>query len=290
YLLGRARRMAADANEAEADFRRAIELAPGHGDALLALAELLLDEGKYAEADGVYQELATRGGSAAQGRLGRVDALIALGRTDDAQVQLDALPEAQQVSAPYRMSAARLALARNKPGDALTALRALVDTQADKLSVMTLYGDALVAAEQFEPAGTAYDTALAIDPELPEALLGRAEVQLHTNKVKEALATLQKARDALPKRIRPASLQARRLMLTGEAYASRNKRGDQDAARDALRDAVKQPNPPPAAYYFLAEALGGRANSEARAAYQRYLELDPHGRYQDRARRALGAP
>jgi tetratricopeptide (TPR) repeat protein len=282
--------MAADASGAESDFRRAIELAPGHGDALLALAELLLDEGKYADADGVFQELATRGGSAAQGRLGRVDALIALGRLDDAQVQLDALAEAQHASAPYRLSAARLALARNKPGDALTSLRPLVDTQADKVSVMTSYGDALVAAEQFEPAATAYDAALAIDPELPEALIGRAEVQLHANKVKEALALLQKAKDALPKRIRPPSVQARRLMVTGEAYAQRNKHGDQEAARDALREAVKLPNPPSAAYFLLAESLGGRANPEARAAYQRYLELDPHGRYQDRARRALGTP
>jgi tetratricopeptide (TPR) repeat protein len=287
YLLGRARRMASDASGAEASFRRAIELAPGHGEALVSLAELLLDEGKYAEADAVYQELATRGGSAAQGRLGRVEALIGLGRLDDAQVQLDALPAAQQTSAGYRLSAARLALARGKPGDALTSLRPLTETQADKVSVMTLYGDALSAAEQLESAGGAYDAALAIDAELPEALLGRAEVDLRTNHVNEALPRLQKAKDSLAKRIRPPASQARRLTLLGHAYLMRNKRGDEEAARDALRDAIKLPGVAPEAYFWLAEACGARSSPEARDAYHRYLELEPRGRYQERAKRAL---
>jgi tetratricopeptide (TPR) repeat protein len=287
HLLGRARRMASDAAGAEASFRRAIELAPGHGEALLSLAELLLDEGKYAEADSVYQELATRGGSAAQGRLGRVEALLGLGRLDDAQVQLDALPATQQASAGYRLSAARLALARGKAGDALTLLRPLTETQADKVSVMTLYGDALCAAEQFDSAGSAYDAALAIDAELPEALLGRAEVDLRENHVNDALPRLQKVKDSLAKRIRPPALQARRLTVFGHASLVRNKRGDEETARDALRDAITLPGVPAEAYYWLAEASGGRSSPEAREAYHRYLELEPRGRYQDRAKRAL---
>jgi tetratricopeptide (TPR) repeat protein len=153
--------------------------------------------------------------------------------------------------------------------------------------VQTLYGDALLAAEQLDAAGTAYDAALAIDTDLPEALLGRAEVDLRSNHVNDALPVLQKVKDALPKRIRPPALQARRLTLLGHAYTLRNKRGDQDSARDALRDAIKLPGVPAEAYFWLAEALGGHSNSEARDAYHRYLELAPRGRYQDRAKRAL---
>ena len=288
YLLGRARRMAADANAAEASFRRALELAPGHGDALLALAGLLLDEGKYAEADNVFQELATRGGSSVQGRLGRVEALVALGRLDDAQVQLDALPETQRNTAGYRLSAARVALAGGKPGDALSLLRPLVDAQADKIQVMTLYGDALYAAEQVDSAAGAYEAALAIDPELPEALLGRADIHLRADRVKDALPLLQTVKETLPKRIRPPALQARRMTILGHAYVMRNKRGDLEAAREVLREAVKIPGVPPEAHFWLGEALGGKVSPEARAAYHRYLELEPHGRNQDRARRALG--
>jgi tetratricopeptide (TPR) repeat protein len=288
YLLGRARRMAADAAGAEASFRRALELAPGHGDALLALAGLLLDQGKYAEADGVFQELATRGGSAVQGRLGRVETLLALQRLDDAQVQLDAIPELQRNSAGYRLTAARAALARGKPGEALTLLRPLVDTQADKVQVMTLYGDALYAAEQVDSAAGAYEAALAIDPELPEALLGRADIHLRADRVKDALPLLEKVKQTLSKRIRPPSVQARRLTILGHAYVMRNKRGDLETAREALREAVKIPGVPPEAHFWLGESLGGKVSPEARAAYQRYLELEPHGRNQDRARRAAG--
>ena len=289
YLLGRARRMAADAAGAEASFRKALELAPGHGDALLALAGLLLDQGKYAEADNVFQELATRGGSSVSGRLGRVEALIALGRVADARVQLDAIPEAQHNSAGYRMNAARVALASGKPGEALTQLRPLVDTQSDKIQVMTLYGDALYAADQVDSAAGAYEAALAIDSELPEALLGRADIQLRANRVKDALPLLDKAKQSLAKRIRPAALTGRRLTILGHAYVMRNKRGDMDSARDALREAVKLAGVPAEAYFWLGEALGGKASPEARAAYQRYLELEPRGRNQDRARRAVGS-
>jgi tetratricopeptide (TPR) repeat protein len=288
YLLGRARRMAADAPGAEASFRRALELAPGHGDALMALAGLLLDQGKYAEADGVFQELATRGGSAVQGRLGRVEALIALGRLDDAQVQLDAVPELQRNTAGYRLTAARAALARSKPGEALTLLRPLVDAQADKVQVMALYGDALYAAEQVDSAAGAYEAALAIDPELPEALLGRADIHLRANRVKDALPLLEKVKQTLSKRIRPPSVQARRLTILGHAYVMRHKRGDLETAREVLREAVKIPGAPADAHFWLGESLGGKVSPEARAAYQRYLELEPHGRNQDRARRAAG--
>ena len=288
-LLGRARRMAADAAGAEASFRRALELAPGHVDALAALAALLLDQGSYADADLAYQELATHGGGALVGRLGRVDALIGLTRIADAQVQLDAVAEPQRTSAAYRETAARLALARGKPGDALSFLRPLVEEQAKRASLQVLYGDALSAAQQLEAAAAAYEAALALDTDLPEALLGRAELQLATAKPNDVLATLARAQSALGSRIRPKALQARRLLLQGRALAQRNKRGDADAAREALHAASELPGAPADAFYFLAEALGGRSNPEAVTAYRRYLELEPRGRHAERVRRLLGS-
>jgi tetratricopeptide (TPR) repeat protein len=281
--------MAVDAEGAEASFRRALELAPGSSDALLALAELLLDEGKYADADSVYQELATRGGSTVLGRLGRVDALTGLGRTADAEVQLAAIPEAQAGAAAVRVSAARLALARGKAGDALTILRPLADDKANNAQIVALYGDALLAAQQLDAADKAYDAALALDPEMPEAVLGRAEILLRQGKAKDALPILQKAKDRIAQRIRPPALQARRLILLGRALLARNKRGDADSGRDALREATNIPGAPADSFYFLAESLGAKNKPEARAAYQRYLELEPRGQYRDRARRAVGS-
>lgn len=289
YLLGRARRMAADADGAEASFRKALTLSPGQSDALIALGGLLLDRGKYEEADAVFQELASRGGSATAGRLGRLEALVALGRTSDAQVQLDAVPEAQHTSAAVRSAAARVALARNKPGEALALLRPLLEAQADRPALQALYGDALLAAEQLEGAASAYDKALALDAGLPEALLGRAQVQLRTSKAKDALPVLESAKRALSDRIRPPALHALRTTLVGQAYLLRNKRGDSETAKSVLRDAIKQSAAPAEAHYWLAEALGAKAAAEARTEYQRYLELAPNGKYAERARRALGS-
>ncbi len=289
YLLGRARRMAADAEGAEASFRKALTLSPGQSDSLVALGGLLLDQGKFEEADAVFQELASRGGSAIAGRLGRVEALVSLGRADDAQVQLDAVPEAQHTGAAFRSAAARVALARGKPGDALGLLRPLLETQADKPALLALYGEALLAAEQVDAAASAFDKALALDAGSPEALLGRAEVYVRAGakKSKEALAALDSAKSALAARVRPPALRAQRLILVGRTFAMRNKRGDDDAAKQALREAVKLNGAPAAAYFWLGEVLGGKSNLEARTAYQRYLELAPSGKYADRARRAL---
>ncbi|HKP57005.1 MAG TPA: tetratricopeptide repeat protein, partial [Polyangiales bacterium] len=288
YMLGRARRMSADAEGAEQSFRKALTLSPGQSDALTALGGLLLDQGKYEEADAVFQELASRGGSALSGRLGRVEALIGLGRSSDAQVQLDGLPDAQRQNSAYRSAAARVALARGKPGEALALLRPLLETQSDKPALQALYGDVLLAAEQIEGAASAYDKALALDGSLPEALLGRAQAQLRAGKPNDALPLLERAKSALAERIRPPALRAQRFMLVGQAYMARNKRGDADSAKQALREATKINGAPAEAHYWLAEALGGKANPDARASYQRYLELAPSGKYAERARRAAG--
>ena len=88
---------------------RALELTPGHVDALAAFAGLLLDEGKYSEAEAAYRKLVLGAGSAFAGRLGRVEALIGLEQLDAAQVQLDAIPEPQRTGSGYREVAAKLA-------------------------------------------------------------------------------------------------------------------------------------------------------------------------------------
>ncbi len=99
YLLGRAQRLAADADGAETSFRKALSLSSDDTDARIALGYLLLDRGKYADADSMFEELADTGGIASGsstaliGRLGRVEALLGLGRVDDAKVQMEDVRE-----------------------------------------------------------------------------------------------------------------------------------------------------------------------------------------------------
>jgi tetratricopeptide (TPR) repeat protein len=286
HLLGRARRMAVDAKGAEASLRRALELSPGYAAALVTLGGLLLDTGKYEQADAVYQELATR--SVRDGRLGRAEALLGLSRIEDAQAQLVGLPDAQRDTPAARETGAKVALARHKPGEALTLLRPLLEGEARRASTLSLYGDALYAAGQVNPAAGAYDAALELDAGFPEALLGRGEVNLRAERFQEAIEVLEKAKAALESRLRAPELRARMLTLLGRGYVQREKKHDLEVARDMLREAVKLPKPPADAFFWLGEALGGRITPESAAAFKRYLELEPQGEYVARSKRALG--
>jgi thioredoxin-like negative regulator of GroEL len=286
HLLARARRLAVDPKGAEASLRKALELSPGFVAAMVTLGGLLLDTGKYEEADAVYQALATH--SVRDGRLGRAEALLGLGRVDDAQAQISGLPENQRDAAASRETAAKVALARHKPGEALTLLRPLLEGEVRRASALALYGDALYAAAQVNAAAGAFDSALAIDAEFPEALLGRGEVDIRAERFQEAVDVLEKAKTSLAARLRAPELRARMLTLLGHAYVLRAKKHDLETARDLLREAVKLPNPPAESFFWLGEALGGRITPESAAAFKRYMELEPQGDYVARAKRALG--
>ena len=295
YFLGRAHRMAGDAEGAEASFRRALELLPEHTDARLALGGLLLDQGKFAEADTLYNELARRAGVAAggqainvAGKLGRVEALIGLGRLDDAQVQLEGLRAEARESASARVTAARLSLARGRAGEALTALRELATAEGAAPSLVALYGDALLAANQTEPAGEQYTRALGMDSALPEALIGQAELAVRSEQEDDALRILAQLRTALTVRIRPPSMRARMLVLEGRAHLQEGRSGV-EAARTSLRSATEIAAAPAEAWFWLGEALAAENSPEARQAYEAYLERAPSGSYASRARRAVSS-
>jgi tetratricopeptide (TPR) repeat protein len=278
--------MATDAKGAEESFRKALELAPGHADASIALGALLLDSGRYADADTLYQQLASTSPLAA--RLGRIEALTGLGQHADARVQLQGLNEAQRSSPVARETAARLSLAEGKPGDAVTLLGPLMQGEKKSPLALALYGEALYGVEQVDAAAGAFEQALELDADLPEALIGRAEVHLRAERADDALGLLEQARDALEKRLRAPEWHARALMAIGHAHLMRGKRNDLDHARNALLKAVALPGAPAEAYFWRGEADGGRRTPEAAAAFKKYLELEPNGRYADRAKKALG--
>ncbi|MEM9189794.1 MAG: tetratricopeptide repeat protein [Myxococcota bacterium] len=292
YLLGRARRLGNQADQAEESFRRATELAPEHTEAKLALGRLLLDQGEYQEADELYQALASAAGvasgssTALLGRLGRVEALLGLGRVDDASVQLDGVRPQDRETTIYRITGATVALRKGQAGDAVTLLRPAATVDSPRADVLALYGDVLLGAGQSDAALRAYDQALEKDGGLPEALLGRAELSIRAESPREARDYLDRVERALSRRIRPPALQARMHLLVGRSYVLEGRDG-RDRARRALRDAVAIDGVPPEAHFFLGEALSGENAPEARAAYERYLELAPEGYYASRARRAI---
>ncbi|MFO0693014.1 MAG: tetratricopeptide repeat protein [Polyangiales bacterium] len=290
FLLGRAKRTSGLADEAKSEFERALALDPNHLDAMTGLGYLLLDTGDYAGADALYTRLAAKGGrtfagpAVLVGRLGRVEALLGLGRIADARVQFDGVRPDERTTPAARVAGTRLALLDHRPGDAVASIRPLAEANDATPTVLALFGDALYAAGETDLAGPQYERALALDGSNPEALLGYATILLRGEKGREALEILFRARQALATRIRPPSVEARLLTLTGRAQILE---GHAEEARGSLRQATQREGVPAEAYFFLGETLSGVNSPESRAAYERYLALEPTGPYADRARRAI---
>ncbi|MBK8169780.1 MAG: tetratricopeptide repeat protein [Sandaracinaceae bacterium] len=300
YLLGRARKLAGDAAGAEQNLQRAIQLSPLHNEALMTLATLYMEMGRYEDADHAYQDLSHRVGvsngaqASTLGRTGRVEALVGLGRLPDAAVQLEGVRGDDRTLPTVRLAAARLALAQGHAGEAVTQLRSLTEDPATKnAETLALYGDALFAANQIDVATQMYDAALLIDASLPEALLGRARVSIRAERDEDALAYVSRIQAALPTHMRPPSVRATTLYLLGRAKLferrARFRDAARSAARDALREATSLAGAPPDAFFWYGEALSDTDAAAARAAYTHYLELAPQGEFASRARRALGA-
>lgn len=292
YLLGRARRMAGDAAAAEQSLRHAIELSSQHTDASLALGGLLLDAGKYAEADSLYQDLARRGGfvsgvsTALMGRLGRVEALIGLGRVEDAAVQFEGVRRADRESFSARVAGARLSLAQGRPGEAISALRDLATPEHASPDVIALFAEALYEAGEGEAATDQFERVLAMDAGHPEALLGLARIYLRADRIDDAQDKIEELERSLERRTRSPRFRARMLLVQGRALLSRG-RAQSARATEVLREAAGIDGAEPEVHFFLGEALSGNSARDARASYNRYLEADPQGRYAARARRAI---
>lgn len=298
YLLGRAYALSGDAPHAEENFRHAMQLSPLHNEALIELSALYMDLGRFEDADRSYQELTHRAGlsggaqASSLGRVGRVEALVGLGRLADAAVQLEGVRTADRELPQVHIAAARLAVAQGRAADALTHLRPLTENAATKTaSTLSLYGDALFAANQIDVATTTYDAALVLDPTLPEALLGRARVAVRAERAEDALAYVERIQTSLATHVRPPSARAMMLYIVGRAklleVRARFRVAARAAARDALREATSLAGVMPEAFFWYGEALSDADAVAARSAYSRYLELAPQGEYAARARRAL---
>jgi tetratricopeptide (TPR) repeat protein len=293
YLLGRAHRMAGDGEAAEKNLRKALELRPEHTGARMALGYLLLDRGKFGEAEPVYRKLSKKSGvgagasTALIGRLGLVEALVGLGKLEDARVQLENVNEEHHEMQSYRVAAAKLALAEDEPGKAVELLRPAAQKDEAPSGIIALYGDALYEAGEVESANKQYDRVLEQDGGYPEALVGAMRVRVRAEKPRDALTYAGDTARALKQRIRPPALRAEYLTLKGRAYLQRRGSRFDDEARKALREATSIDGVPPEAWFFLGEALSGDNAPEARKAYNKYLDAEPEGPFAGRAEDAI---
>ncbi len=282
HLLGRAHHLRGEGEHARQSLERAVELQPDNLEFKRGLGLLLLDLGDYESAYQVCREIPDQA-------ICLIESLMGLGHFGRAQTELESLGDLR-TSPLARMTAARLALATGRSADAVSEIRAALaaaGSNAQTPLMLALQGDVLLAAGEINASAAAFENALTRDPELPEALIGRAELLIRGDHPRDASPLLERAGRALRARIRPPSVRARKLMLDGRVALLAH---DLPTARARLREATALRGVPLEAFFHLGEALSGENAPEARAAYVRYLALAPNGFFANRARRAIHDP
>lgn len=290
YLLGRAQRMAADAEGAQGSFERAAELSPEHLEARFAAAFLNLDRGEFEAAQGQFEALKESPGryrgrtAGVVARLGSIEALLGKTQWGEAEAAFEALAESQRQSSAGQVLLGRLRLGQGRAADALAAMRALADADALDGEAALIFGEALIAIGETAAARETFEAVLAEDRGSPEAHLALGELSLRAEDSRDAARSLETALESLGERIRPPALRARALILAGQIALEG---GDKRQARERLQEAVALSGAPAAAHFWLGEALSGFNARDARAAYERYLELNPEGPFAARAQAAI---
>jgi tetratricopeptide (TPR) repeat protein len=285
YLSGRAQRMLGRFDAAKTDLTKALEIAPSHAEARYTLAELSLDSGDYAAAYDLYNAL-ERDGAGLSAVLGAAEAQVNKREINGAELRFERLSDEDKQKPAAQVLSARIALAKNNGSEAAKVLEPLVreDSETRTADLLSLYGDALFAADRVDSAAGAYDDALELDQAHPDALVGRAMAALRAEKTKQVGELIARAEAALAARLRPPGLRAK-LLLT-QAKLEILAQGF-SAAKEKLARSVALDGAPAEAYFWYAETLAKTKTAGASDNYAKYLELTPNGYYAGRAKKAL---
>lgn len=186
---------------AEAALARAVRLEPGNVDAVEALGAVALSQHDFRRA----LALGRRAHTLAPGRAGALgvigDALLELGRYDEAFGTIDRLAALRPGLAAY----ARVAYAREllgRPRDALDAMRLALQASGGR-GEPAAWAHVEVAKLHFglgelAPAGAHFRAALAAFPGYPYALDGLARVEGARGRLSRAIGFARRAVDAVP--------------------------------------------------------------------------------------------
>jgi tetratricopeptide (TPR) repeat protein len=165
--------------QAESSLSRAQESLGATPDVLGAQANLALARHRFVDAKRLAKSIVASRPGSIEGRLALFDAIIELGRYDEAATLIDSLVEQR----PTVATLSRLSYSRQLRGDlrgAELAMREAVSAAApasfDRAVAQAYLGDVLLESGRLDAASRAYDTARQIEPTLSTAALGQARV------------------------------------------------------------------------------------------------------------------
>ncbi|HMK31477.1 MAG TPA: tetratricopeptide repeat protein [Terriglobales bacterium] len=228
-------------DEAVEQYKLAEKLAPQDPDVKVELARLYLGRGNFAEALSTVEAI-PRDRFPPAALPVKAASLLGLGRASEAAALIDRAKNSPDTG----MELAEVFLAANRADDALKALNLTAPT-SKRLPAHFYYlkGEALKAQRQFGPALAAYRQSLALDPGSISTLLAMAETYAAQGQHADSVATLERART-----LDPDSLPVLR-HLTEEAMAA----GRNLKAKEAASELVKKSPANPEDKYLAAAVM-----------------------------------
>lgn len=188
-------------SRAEGAFARSLVLRPADNDlALTGQASLAATRHDFAEALTLTDQALAANPASPTTYAVRVDALVELGRYDEAQVALDRLLDLRPGTAAYSRAAYLFEL-RGDRERAVEAMRAAHDEATngpDRSFASYALGELAWNAGDLDAAVAAYDRAVLEDPSSVPPLAGRAKVAAARGDVAGAVEGYRKAVDRLP--------------------------------------------------------------------------------------------
>ena len=173
-LAGTAAMMLGDAASAEAHHRRAVEQAPNRARLKVALADVLVKDGRHDEAESLLQaaleqdlelhEAAALLSDVHRARRGEGDGVAALEWMERAVAKLPIKPTTVETRMTYARKLARLYAERGEPMEAVAVLAALPDEQRFRPEVLADSAGYFEAAGRTALAGLEYELAADRNP------------------------------------------------------------------------------------------------------------------------------
>ncbi|MBI2897612.1 MAG: tetratricopeptide repeat protein [Deltaproteobacteria bacterium] len=290
YRMGQAMRLQGRFGDAVASFRSAFEANPDFAEALDAAGNLDLGRGRLEEALASFVHLEGVPGGELRGRLGQAEVLLERGDLAEARSVLDraggghARPgDSPSLRRRAGLLAARLEVRAGNAERALAAIEPLASSGSDA-EALALRAEVRRSRGQVDEADDDFAAALAVDAALPEALIGRLEIVLDRGAEALAEELVDRAVRALESRLRPPGVHVR--LLCARAHLALAI-GDDREANSLLSVATSMAPDHAESWFWLGRSLG-TSSERGRAAYSRYLELQPEGPRAAAARRALG--
>jgi len=266
YQLGRALMLKGKAKEATAAWEESAKLQPSYVEPRLGLGSYAVDTRRFEEAQRWADQILAIAPGNVRGQLLRANALLGLGRGDDAKTLLTGLHQKLPGNAAVDLEYGFLELRQNKAAEAEKLFRAHYVPGQQNARPLSGLVQTLFLQKHGDEAIRVMQTDLAKTPARLSVQMMLANAFLATGQTDSALQTLEQIAA-----MHPDDLQAR--IQLGQLQIAK---GNMDAAAANFRKAQELAPESPEPLLGLADLLERQGQTEAaRQNYQAALKLDP---------------